>query len=860
MATSIPYSKKELFGTGPQRTFRGRGLKEIAFPIGGIGAGSISLGGYGQLRDWEIFNRPGKGNRPAYTFFAISAKTETGSRVTKVVEARPHPPYTGGHGMDRMNGAGLPHLASAKFTGEYPFARIRFRDPDLPVRVSLKAFNPFIPLNAEDSALPVVILKYCLENRGDEPVDATLVGSMSNFIGYDGEGDIGVGAAYYGENVNEVVREESFGGLRMSTRKYTPEQEQYGTLALVTTVKDLTYQTKWSREGWFDELQRFWDGLSSSGRCSDDDAVDPSPEGRTDVGSLGAGVHLDPGERVEIPFLISWHFPTFENYWNEETRGAKLSPHYAARFEDAWAVARYAVEQMDRLEGETRTFHDALFSSTLPSIVLDAVSSQLSTIKTNTCQWYADGTVHCFEGCSDRAGCCMGTCTHVWNYEQTLAFLFPELERDMRVTDFMYDTDDEGFMSFRHLMPRRKSQARGKPAADGQMGCILKLYREWLLSGDRAFLEELWPHAKRALTFAWKGWDADKDGVMEGEQHNTYDIEFHGPNTMMGTFYLGALRAGEELAREMGDEEAVQKYRAVYESGREKLDAELWNGEYYIQKYDEAQAPKYQYGAGCLSDQVLGQWFASLVGLGYTLPRERVRSTLQSIFRYNWRTDFRNHPNCQRIYALNDDAGLLLCSWPKGGRPELPFVYSDEVWTGIEYQVAGHLLYEGFLKEGLSIVKGVRDRHDGERRNPWDEFECGHHYARALASWSLVLNLSGFGYAAPDRWIRFAPKVRAKNFRCFWSVASGWGTFSQKAKAGRLICRVKVRFGRLALDALTLEWAAGRKLPDEVRCEVTCGDQSVPTEVEREDRSIRVKFGESVVVEEGGELRVILRR
>jgi uncharacterized protein (DUF608 family) len=212
---------------------------------------------------------------------------------------------------------------------------------------------------------------------------------------------------------------------------------------------------------------------------------------------------------------------------------------------------------------------------------------------------------------------------------------------------------------------------------------------------------------------------------------------------MLSGFYLGALLAGSRMAEAVGDRPAARLYRSVFEKGKKRYDELLWNGEYYVQKYDLVMEKKYQYGEGCLSDQALGQWLAMVAGLGRILPEDRLKTTLGSIFRYNFLTDFRDFSNCQRTYALGDEKGLLLCSWPKGGRPPLPFVYSDEVWTGIEYQVASHLIYEGLLEEGLSIVKAVRDRYDGLRRNPWDEVECGHHYARAMSSWGVLLALSG---------------------------------------------------------------------------------------------------------------------
>ncbi len=334
-------------------------------------------------------------------------------------------------------------------------------------------------------------------------------------------------------------------------------------------------------------------------------------------------------------------------------------------------------------------------------------------------------------------------------------------------------------------------------------------------------------------------WDPDKDGVMEGEQHNTYDIEFFGPNTLCTAMYLGALRAGEAIARYLGETAKADEYRAIYESGRAKVDAELWNGEYYIQQMrvipevtvppalqsppavtcackqapgGKAAAlesgdvmPKYQYGEGCLSDQLLGQWAAHVAGLGYLLDPEHVRTAVRSIFTSNFRAPIGGFSNVQRVYALNDEAGLLLCSWPHGNRPALPFVYSDEVWTGIEYHVAAHLIYEGWLDEGLTIVKAVTERYAGFNRNPWNEVECGHHYARAMASWSVKLALDGFTFSLPEARLGFAPKVNADNYRAFWSTGTGWGSFTQTATTARL----EVHYGEQTLARLDLPGLAG---------------------------------------------------
>ena len=783
------------------RTFDGEALSEIAFPIGGIGTGTISLGGRGNLRDWEIFNRPGKGRDLPYTFFSIWLREANSEPISRVLEARIKPPYRGGFGIPTSCVPGLPRLSRARFRGEYPFAWVDFED-NIPLEISLEAFNPFIPLNERDSGIPAAIFKWRLKNNSAEKVGLSLAMSLLNAVGYDGVSVLrNRFNGLFGLNLNELVREDGLIGIRMSSNKYPREDPKFGSMALVTNWKDVTYALRWERSIWWDDVQSFWQDFSADGRLSEDPSADPSMDGETDVGTLGLLTTLDPGEEVVLPFVLTWYFPNLVNYWNQEAevRGKRIGNFYAKIFSDALDVARYVMSELERLERETRLFHKTLFESTLPGYVLDAISSQASIIRTPTCLWAEDGRFYAFEGCDDNAGCCPMNCTHVWNYEQTLAHLFPSLERTMRLTDFLNNTDDSGNMAFRTLIPLVGARWKFKPAADGQMGCIMKLYREWRLSGDDRFLRELWPHAKRALEYAWSAWDKDRDGLMEGEQHNTYDIEFYGPNPMTSSMYLGALRAAEEMARYLGDEESASEYREVFERGRSNFSKVLWNGEYYVQRFKDEPNARYQFGEGCLSDQLLGQWLSHVVGLGHILPEEQVRSALKSILRYNWRENLLEHENCQRTYALNDESGLLLCTWPRGGRPTYPFPYCDEVWTGIEYQVAAHLIYEGLVEDGLRIVRGVRERYDGLKRNPWDEVECGHHYARAMSSWSLLLALSGFEYNAPEKTIGFAPKVFKEDFKCFFSTGSGWGSYRRELKGGLRREVIEVLHGKLEL-------------------------------------------------------------
>ncbi len=803
------------------RQFTGDGLRKIAFPLGAIGTGTVSLGGRGNLCDWEVYNRPAKGRNLPYTFFAIWAREDGARPVARVLERRILPPYEAGFGLPTGLVSGLPRLDEAVFTGAYPIARVEFADEALPVALTLEAFNPFIPMDDKDSGIPCAVFAWSVTNAGRRPVDLTICFSMLNACGLDGlEAPGNRHHAQLGRNVNRWVESGGVRGISMSCEKYGPDHIQHGTLAMATTHEAVTYLTRWERAGWWDDVQSFWDDFAGDGRLPNGPEPEPSPDGESDVGSLGVVLRLEPGQSAEAPFILAWRFPNLHNHWNDEAsvRGARLGNWYCTQWSDAWQVAEYVAAEMPRLVRTTQTFADDMFDSTLPVEVLDAASANMSTIRTTTCLRTEDGRFHGFEGCGDTRGCCPMNCTHVWNYEQAVAFLFPALERTMRETDFGHNTRPSGDMAFRTLLPLKGELWAFKPAADGQMGTIMKAYREWLQCGDRRFLERVWPGVRRAMEFAWSpgGWDADQDGVMEGEQHNTYDIEFHGPNTMMGTLYLGALRACEEMARAVGSDDLADRCRSMYEKGRIRHVELLWNGEFFEQivlKPGTALSaggladgspdyPRYQHGRGCLSDHLLGAWFARVVGLGDVLPADELRKAVKAIHARNFRSDLREHHSVQRVYGINDEAGLLLCTWPNGGRPAYPFPYADEIWTGIEYQVAAHLLYEGWVDEGLEIVRAVRDRHNGAKRNPWNEPECGHHYARAMSSWSLLLALSGYHYNAAEGLLQFAPLISDEPFRSLFTAGSAWGVVEIQPTDSCTRTQLRVDWGGFRLRTL----------------------------------------------------------
>jgi non-lysosomal glucosylceramidase len=846
------------------RSFSGRNLKMIAFPLGGLGTGSISLGGRGQLRDWEIFNRPDKGNRPDYCFASLWAATGSGKSLTRVLEARIMPPYEGESGLGADNVPGLPRLAQATFVGAYPFARITFRDERFPVQVSLEAFNPLVPLDVEASGWPVAILRYTLRNPDSAPAKIGVAYSLENPVGKEGR-------------QSTFRQDEGVAGLYMDNPFLPASDPLKGSfvLGVLGAPKgSVSYLRGWKRTQWWDGALTFWDDFSADGTLTSDSPA-PSP-----VGSIAVTQAVPARGEVSVTFLLAWHFPNRTpercGWPAPEKDDAKtvVGNYYTRRFSDAWDVAKRLARELPSLEARSRRFAEAVEKSTLPPSVLDAALSNLSTLRTNTAFLTADGEFHGFEGCNDKQGCCHGSCTHVWNYEQATAFVFPRLAHSLRESEFLRNTEERGLMGFRSYLPDGR-KIWDRAAADGQMGCLMKLYRDWQFSGDTDWLKKLWPQAKRALEFAWVpgGWDADRDGVSEGVQHNTYDVEFYGPNPLTSVWYLGALRAGEEMARALDDEASAKEYRRLFENGRQWIDAHLFNGQYYIQdvrgraQEDVAEgllvgmgaanpmAPDYQMGEACLIDQLLGQYMAHVAGLGYLLDEAHVKKTLQSIFRYNYKSDLSEHATVQRTYALNDEGGVLVATYPLGKRPEIPFPYFAEVWTGLEYQFAAHLIFEGMIEEGAKVAETARRRHDGERRNPWNEPECGHHYARAMSSWAMLPAISGFHYSGVRKELTLAPRVRRQNFRSFWSLPSGWGSFSHATGSSGQRAEIQTAEGSLSIARLVLE-GNGK---NGIKLSAKLGSETVSAKVTKQGIRRLITFEREVQIVPEKSLSVTLR-
>jgi len=793
--------------------YKGEYLDQVAFPIGGMGAGMFCLEGTGAISHMSIRNTPDIFNEPSL-FAAISIKGMPNS--ARVLEG-PVPGWKKFGQRGAARGAegttfGLARFREASFIARFPFGEVTLKDSELPIAVSITGWSPFIPTDADNSSLPVGALEYRFTNNSNTSQEYTFSYNAKNFMALQdsrAEHNPAIGDNKICPTSNGFILHQD------GTEKY-PEQQ--GDFAIWTDAA-ASVDHCWFRGGWYDPLSMAWNKIEKG------DTANVAPADQEAPGaSLYVSFALRPGQQRTIRVLMAWYVPNshlrvgapITKSSDSAVRDASKDlpspyhkPWYSHQYANIEEVVSYWTKQYDHLHHNTTLFSNAFYKADLPSEVLEAIAANLTILKSPTVMRQYDGRFWGWEGCNDNQGSCAGSCTHVWNYAQALPHLFPDMERSIRETEFNEDMDSSGHQNYRAALPIRPAgHVYYFPAADGQLGGIMRTYRDWRISGDDAWLRKIYPKLKTSMDYCIATWDPRHHGTLEEPHHNTYDIEFWGANGFTTSFYLGALEAMIRISEYVKEDPAL--YKTLFTKGRAFMEDHLFNGEYFIQKIAwtglnapnpvefsknaldggevyspeatqllKKEGPKYQYGNGCLSDGVLGNWMARVCGLDQPIDSAKVSSHLAAVYKYNLKTDLSDYSNPQRpSFALGKEGGLLLCTWPKGDRLSLPFVYSNEVWTGIEYEVASHLIFEGKIKEGLDIVRTCRNRYDGRIRNPFDEYECGHWYARAMSSYALIEAFTGVRYDAVEKTLYVDSKMG--DFTSFLSTATGFGNVTYK--------------------------------------------------------------------------------
>ena len=580
------------------------------------------------------------------------------------------------------------------------------------------------------------------------------------------------------------------------------------------------------------------------------------PFGKKLAGSLARRFQLAAGASNKVTFVLAWHMPNLKLDRLPEGR------HYAERFDSALSVAHYVSQNLDRLCAQTRLWHDTWYDSSLPYWFLDRTFLNTSILATSTAYRLRNGRFYSWEG----VGCCEGTCGHVWQYAHALARLFPELERKTRENvDFGLALQPNGAIHFR-------GEFNDFPAIDAQAGTILRVLREHQCADNDGFLKRIWPRVKLATEWLIAK-DANGDGLIESNQHNTLDTDWFGPVAWLSGLYLAALLAAQTMANEVGDEDFATKCAAILKIGQNKIVSELFAEGYFVNKPDPQHLDAINSGTGCEIDQVFGQSWAFQVGLPRVLPREQTVSALKALWRYNFTPDvgpYRKAYKPGRWYAMPGEAGLLMCTFPrsdwdyaqaKGKGPDWAAGYFNECMNGFEYQVAGHMIWEGLLTEGLAVTRAVHDRYHASRRNPWNEVECGDHYARSMASYGVFLAACGFEYHGPNRHIGFAPRViahspsKTNSFRSAFTTAHGWGTFDQNSDGSSQKAEVQIKWGSLQVRTLAL--ALGERVQAK-SVKVELSGRAVPSNYTQEGNRLKIVLTQQAELRESQRLIVVI--
>ncbi|MGO4288463.1 GH116 family glycosyl-hydrolase [Chitinophaga sp. RAB17] len=767
-------------------------LQYIGMPVGGIMCGTLYLGGDGRLWLWDIFNKNQEGIEPKVVDYSANVldggkKVRSRDGACYIAPSKNIRPLDQGFALQltddhktiirKFDEESWPEIS---FEATYPMATIRYTDPALPVEIVLEAFSPFIPLNEDDSGLPVTILSYKIINKGTTPVTATILGWLENKAAIYSAGDAH-------ERINTVVNQPGWQGVHATVRVKAGSNEEfskkydYGNLCLAAFGTQVMVNPMMP----VGELSAADFKLMTAKQ-----AIKPVSDKLT--GSVAIQNKILPGKTIRNDFAISWYTPNL--YFNGIQGEGR---YYTNQFTDAVAVMNYVQKNYTRLSHESRLWKDTWYDATLPWWFMERTFLNISTLATTTAHRFRSGRFYAWEG----VGACEGTCTHVWQYAQAVGRIFPALERDTRQrVDLGIGQMSDGGILFR-------GEAEKRPAIDGQAGTVLRIYREHQMNKDNSFLQHNWTNIKKATLFIIHQ-DRNGDGMEDTPMENTLDAVWDGEIAWIVGLCIAAVKAASLMATEVNDTAFATICNDYTEKGRRNMETQLFNGEYFIHQPDKVKGRSVigSYNT-CHIDQVYGQSWAFQVGMDRVIDKEKTLSALKALYKYNYKQDvgpyIAAHPG-GRPYALAGESGMILNTnprneqYPFGVKDAWQLGYFNECMTGFEHQVASHMMAEGMTDEALTLTRAVHDRYHAFKRNPFNEIECSDHYARAMASYGTFITATGFQYHGPKGYIAFAPALNKEDFKAPFVTAEGWGTYTQKG--GHHM--IQLKYGSLSLQTL----------------------------------------------------------
>ena len=833
----IPVDKKlskawieSLYARGEPLTASGNDLNFIGMPISGIATGQVYLSGDGRLWYWNLTAKKDKKNNPKGLRYMDpdEAVSPAGQGFALQVNGKVH----------SFDAEGFEDV---RFTNRCPMARVNYADSAIPVKVQLDAYTPFIPLKRDDSSYPVIVMRYTMTNTSEVAQDLAIAGWIKNNA--DGRKHSKVNVYREFENIATVECTAEFEDANaMAIGIFGNEKPAFKNLTMATPDAESAFE---SDSGVKDGKRVELDGKKKS------------------FASIGQRLSLQPGESKTVSFAVSWRYPLVQygtGFGNGKKAKTLGKNHYATVWPTAAEASSDLANREAELYGQTKQWTDTWYDSTLPYWLLERSFIPINSMQTQVAQRViSQDKKSNFYNLEEGVRCCPGNCTHVWNYAQGLSRIFPVIERECR-DRVEYGL---GFDKKTGSIAHRYQKGRFKDAIDGNCGTILRVLRESQMTTDYRFLESIWDRVKLSMDHVIETWDSDEDGMLSGAQHNTLDEPWFGQVHWLINVYHASLKAAAVMARQMKQPQVARRYEQIVAKGVPAMVDLLWNEDfgYFIHKPGDPDDQKHGSTNGCHIDQVLGDSWLMNVGIEPSLPKDKIRKSLESLWKYNFTPDvgaFRDVMTNGRYYAAAGDAGLVMCSFPYGkiepkSGKESYAGYLNECMTGFEWQVAAHMIWEGLIEEGLAIGKAIHDRYQPAKRNPYNEIECSDHYSRAMASYGTYIAACGYKYDGPEAKLAFGPRLNPDDFRGAFTTAQGWGSFTQQVVKNKQSAGLELRYGQLVLKEFSLDAVDGTAASG---ADVKLDDQQVAIKFEKTADKYVIKFAQPITIKAGQKLEI----
>jgi len=789
--------------------------------MGGIGTGSIELRKDGNFYNWTIFNNypygtgplfklgvnPNKAVSDSYLFFLVRYQVEGERPKLKLLQLN-----------NSINEGALEGLVyyypwmeavdKITYQARFPFTNIQFSDDEMPFDIELEAFSPFIPHDLKNSSLPGVYFNFTIKSKTTKPVDVMLVGTLRNLVSYDT-----IEKAF----ASDLYAENNYKFFVHSAKITNEQSPTYGQMGLgAVGGNEVSYYLGWEHKHPYYEkllisntLDNIDDTENRNYKIDDGNIIGRLESMDNDqrcFSSVAVSHKLLAGSQYKSAFFMNWNFPNKYGAVNQKADKSlsnrkkqdyqiNLKPtkligfYYQNYFTNIKELASYFYKNSSELSIRSHEFVDDMYASDCKQFVLDQINSQLNTFITSS-TLTKEGKFLIREGLSPNQPWGPNATIDVALYgSHIIIALFPELQKAMmRQHKNLQTAEGEINHGLGYDPDLTQNGTWGVyERVDLVPNYIQMVLRDYLWTNDKAYLNEMWPSVKAGIAYILKHRDKDGDQMpdMNGIMCSYDNFPMYGLASYIQSQWIVALTMASEVAAEVGEKSLAKQYKSIALKGSQLMESKLWNGSYFNLSND--YLGKKGIDDGCLTDQLIGQWVAHGVGMGYIFNEQKVKTSLQTIM---------NKSFC-------DNAFLRNCSWP--AYPDLfPIEKSDlwvdqanTPWSGVELAFASFLIYENMTSEAEKVIEAV-DKRYRKANLYFDHQEFGWHYFRPMSAWSIMNAYLGF--SINKGMLRFNPKITKNAYSMFFVTPEATAFYTKNLQSVNL----KIRSGNLSFSGLSI--------------------------------------------------------